>query len=559
MTKTKEELILEQTKTILDLIDQNLPSRDFKEKLDAIPKLKLQALKNALETTKATKKGSTSQNLPYLNSKTLEKGVGEVKREEAGHNPFYSSGTKDYGVSPGNKAKKSLKEGEIEREKHKNIWFAKQGATADTAIGDDDDYSSEGSNEYTDDEDNLYSFDQSNFLNRDRSYSLSSVNSSDDESSISSDDESYISSEDELDIFDRTTLPSESSERISPSTVDGDEESIDHYDGKGEDISEILGTNLSHLYLDSEKESPKIRILVENDQTSVVSKGLKGYKDYYEYKSELERDRRFGRKVEEPYISGFGKCFATSYLVADPDMNATNIGFLTEGKDKTFARIDFGKALSYQSIGTSNQFEDRLLNLTPRSYTEEMFQGIDFAGEIELISSKFDQSNTEEVIGFAMKNLREAYGNDFLNNPEIEAPLKRRMGFTPEEELTEESIKKRICHNMQNSCVELSNMAEQKMQEVFPSHPREALDAYKEAMVNGKIDYGKFVSRLEKRGVNFRDPEHFNEPMAKETSNPMLTALIEAKEATRDLGSLLQEKPHTTNFRIANAKKTRQL
>ncbi len=546
MTKSKEELISEQTNIILNLIEQNLPAREFKEKLDDIPKLKLQALKNALETTKTKK--NTSQNLSYLNRKKLEKDVGEVKKEKSGHNPFYSSGAKDYGVSPGNKAKKSIKQGEQEKEKHKNIWFAKQGATADTAIGEDDDYLSDGSTDYSDDESYISQsqehspFIQSNLFNRSRSYSLSS----DDDSS---DDESDISYNDEFNSLDRTTLPSESSNRSTPNTIEGDEENIEHYDGKGEDVSEILGTNLSHLYLDSERESPKIRILVENEKTSVVSKGLKDYKDYYEYKSELERDRRFGRKVEEPYISGFGKCFATSYLVADPDMNATNIGFLTEGNNKTFARIDFGKALSYQSIGTSNQFEDRLLNLTPRSYTEKMFQGIDFAGEIEATASRFDQSNTEAVIEFTMKNLREAYGNEFLNNPEISEPLKRRMRFSPEEELTEESIKRRVCHYMQNSCVNLRNMAESKMQEIFPSHPRDALDAYKESMVNGKIDYGKFMTQIEKKGVDFKNPDHFNTLKAKETSSPMLTSLIEAKESITKFSSISQQKKPMINIK----------
>lgn len=46
-------------------MEQNLPPKEFKDILDSIPKLKHQALKNVLETTK-TEKNSISQNLPYL-------------------------------------------------------------------------------------------------------------------------------------------------------------------------------------------------------------------------------------------------------------------------------------------------------------------------------------------------------------------------------------------------------------------------------------------------------------------------------------------------------------
>lgn len=551
MIDHKESLILKQTKLILNLMKQNLPPKEFKDKLDAIPKLKHQALKNALETTKLSK-DSAAKNLPYLNSKTLEKGVGEVKKENSSHNPFYSSGSKNIGVSPGHQAKKSIKEGELETQKHRNTWFAKQGATAETAIVDDDDFSSDDSSDYSDHEDNLqyqqYSpTNQPKLFNRERGYSLSSDDSSDDESDISSNEGD--SSVDSFDFLDETTLASESSGRRSPQYLGNRDEDIEYYDGKGEDVSEMLGTNLSHLYLDSERESPKIRILLENDKTSIVSKGLKNYKDYYEYQSEIERDRRFGREVKDPYISGFGKCFATSHLVADPDMNATNIGFITEGKNKIFARIDFGKALSYQEIVTSEQFENHLISLPPKAYSKRMFQGIDFAGEIESTISKFDKSDVEEVIGFTIKNLREAYGENFLNDPEIRDPLKRRMGVSIEEELTEELIKKRICNNMQNICTDLHNTAEKKMQEIFPIHPSAALNSYKDSMVNGKIDYGKFTSQLEKSGVDFKNPEHFNKSKAKETSNPMFIALIEAKAAIPSLPPLSTNQSSIANKR----------
>lgn len=567
MVKSKDELILEQTRIILDLMDQNLPTSEFKERLDSIPRLKLQALKNALETTKQSKE-YTSQNLSYLNSKKLEKDVGVIKKEGSDYSPFYSSGSKDYGVSPGNKAKKTIKQGEQETEKHKNIWFAKQGATADTAMGDDYDSSSDGSTEeyYSDDESynsqnqhQSANFVQSNLFSRNRSYSSSSEDSSDDDFS---DDESDISSNEDLISFDRTTLPSEFSPRNTPNFTEEDDrkeedKNSEYYDGKGEDVSEIIATNLSHLYLDSENESPKIRLLVERDKTSIVSKGIKDYKDYYQYKTELERDRRLRREVEEPYISGFGKCFATSYLLADPDMNGTNIGVVTTDKAKIFARIDFGKSLSYDSISSPEIFANDLLNRPPKVYDKKQFQGLEFAGEIESTIAKFDQSNTEEVISFTMKNLREAYGEDFLSNPEISEPLKRRMRFSPEEELTEESIKERICQNMQNSCVNLRNMAESKMQEIFPSHPRDALDAYKLSMVNGKIDYSKFIKQLEKKGVDFKNPNHFNALKAKETSNPMLTALIEAKEVVSMLPPISHEAISTTNVKKPNTIKGR--
>jgi hypothetical protein len=67
--------------------------------------------------------------------------------------------------------------------------------------------------------------------------------------------------------------------------------------------------------------------------------------------------------------------------------------------------------------------------------------------------------------------------------------------------------------------------------------------------VNGKIDYGKFMTQIEKKGVDFKNPDHFNTLKAKETSSPMLTSLIEAKESITKLSSISQQKKPMINIK----------
>lgn len=216
-------------------------------------------------------------------------------------------------------------------------------------------------------------------------------------------------------------------------------------------------------------------------------------------------------------VTGFGECFATSFLLGDIDMNMENIGVIKEGGREFFARIDFGKALSYNAhINDEGTLEYNAKLATLSEFTEEIqdtytdyLYGIDFAGEILFTIAKFDSIKIEKSLKIIIQNLKEAYGDNFLENPEIGEALRRRMGFKADEMLSEETIKNKLINNMTILSASLNEMAEIEMKKIFPHNPKIALQAYKESYIGGNINYGVFAAKLKEKGIHLGDAEQF--------------------------------------------------
>ena len=137
-----------------------------------------------------------------------------------------------------------------------------------------------------------------------------------------------------------------------------------------------------------------------------------------------------------------------------------------------------------------------------------------------------------------MQNLKEAYGDGFLTNPEIGGVLKRRMGFRADEVLSEESIKNKLITNMAILAVELNEMAERDMHKIVPLNPELAIASYRESYIDGKINYGVFAAKLKEKGINLNDTEQFK-PKHANLPKEIITQMkaMHAVEVAREIDS----------------------
>ena len=84
----------------------------------------------------------------------------------------------------------------------------------------------------------------------------------------------------------------------------------------------------------------------EGEEVFPLSKYLPNFKTVADLKFEAMRTKSPGFHLKDKEITGVGTMFATSFLTGDTDPNAGNIGLVS---GKKMARIDFGKALSFNA------------------------------------------------------------------------------------------------------------------------------------------------------------------------------------------------------------------
>ncbi len=485
MTKTKEQIIYEQTQDLIGLISRNLPTSEFEIEIAKLGKLKHASLQNAIAHIKDIEIDDKTKEI--ISDIAIAADVGNIKTR-----PFQRFAPKVVGLSEGEKVKKSIKTGEIQNEKHSNVWIKKRGAIANLE--------DEESSSFTlDDLSKDYFLDNyaPKFSIKSEEWLENDLDTSDTESEKSDTEDVSIKS---------GFTSNESTFGIAKSS---------YYDGIGEDVCEYIATNISHVFLDSEKKSPKVRLI--KDKNGDVSIGSKFLKSFTDLAYSTEKNQQHG------YVTGFGECFAASFLLGDIDMNMENIGIIKENSRNFFARIDFGKALSYNAHMNDEgllEYNDQIASLAEfqeeiQDTYQDYFHGVDFAGEVFVTIDKLETKRIEKTLKLIMRNLKEAYRDDFLTNPEIEGVLKRRMGFRAGEVLSEEKIKNKMISNMTILAVELNEMAEREMQKIFPLNPELAIASYRESYIDGQINYGVFAAKLKEKGINLNDIEQFKPEHAK--------------------------------------------
>ncbi len=289
---------------------------------------------------------------------------------------------------------------------------------------------------------------------------------------------------------------------------------------KGEEICEYIGTNLSNLIMG--ENSPKLRLYrASNGSVSLMSKFIPNFTTLRNIPSR-ERNERIKKS------NGFANFFIANVLIGDYDFHSGNVG-IREDKDGNsyIARIDNGRALSYYikrdfllntkstvtAPRTATDIRNTMLGVSGM-YSSNLFQGIDFAADLYQSSSNIDIPRMRKVIRLCLDNLREAYGNDFLNNEDIKKQLTQRLGISEKTPLQEEQIEDVIIENIERLQYELQEMAIIEMAIIFPSHPMDTIGAYIAAKgEDNQVNYDKFFEILKERVIEFdiTNPAHFNE------------------------------------------------
>lgn len=103
-----------------------------------------------------------------------------------------------------------------------------------------------------------------------------------------------------------------------------------------------------------------------------------------------------------------------------------------------------------------------MIQCEPKIYNKSLFEGVDFACELHQISKAVSEENTRKVIQLSMKNLKKAYGDNFLSNPDIKATLCKRMGIPLTTHLTEKLVENKIVENTLRVKKQLKELALQE-------------------------------------------------------------------------------------------------
>lgn len=281
--------------------------------------------------------------------------------------------------------------------------------------------------------------------------------------------------------------------------------------GPGENICEYIGTNLINHMMD--KTSPKLRL--HRDEYGGITLLSKYIEDFETLR---DKDPRIARELIRR-SENFAKFFAANVLIGDYDIHPGNVGIIT--KDRQYiGRIDNGCALSYNiersfsgrikrtltNLQSVEGFKQTMLSLS--IYSSEMFEGIEFATDLQQAISDINPEEMRQIVDLSIFNLKNAYGQDFLDNYYVAKDLGKRMGISPP--ITEEAITNTIIGNMLELKKELNEFAIAEMRHFFPSYPKKALEECVKLKKenSGFIDYKILLDNIKAAFPKFDPQQH---------------------------------------------------
>lgn len=265
-------------------------------------------------------------------------------------------------------------------------------------------------------------------------------------------------------------------------------------------VREYIASNLINQIM--EDTTPKIRLHVsEEGEVTILSKYLDNFQTF---KDLLNAER----KEIVKNAKNFANFFVGNLLVGDWDLNSGNVGFIeSEDGNKNLARIDLGLALFYSP--TNRAPFELMEEMQYKGYfSEENFTNLEFLTSLLLEKGNIDLDAIKKTLSLSFRNLRSAYGDDFLQEQTINKDLKRRLMIDKETFLTEELISKKIVNNIEDALDQVIGFVIEKAEEVFPIHSHEALDECIELKANyGHIDYALLLKNLKEKCPDF---DYFN-------------------------------------------------
>ena len=222
---------------------------------------------------------------------------------------------------------------------------------------------------------------------------------------------------------------------------------------QGEEVCEYLGTNLGTSIMGG-RLSPKFRIhkKVQENKEYVASTFIADFKTADD-----------GANMSK--AKGFARFFTRQFAIANYDIHGGNLGTTTLPNGETYwTAIDDGRALCYKYLDV-NQFKKFALSIFRNVYSKKMFHGKEFACELNTAANELDPEILRHIIKESMKNLKAAYGDDFLKHPHIKEQFKDRMGLTGK--LTEQMIEDKIIENIEARKIQLKEMAKLEAKRVI--------------------------------------------------------------------------------------------
>lgn len=324
--------------------------------------------------------------------------------------------------------------------------------------------------------------------------------------------------------------------------------------GSAELICEYIAANIRNQLMETNLFSPKTRLqeILTNDhrgELGILSKFIPNFKTLISIKKE-NPNINISNIFDD--TKGFGRLFSSFFLTGNYDLSLGNIGMVNHNGNWFFAGVDDGAGLSYhekiafkykkQHYAHSSTVSEKLLipagmfaempldsivipvawhvtaierknefliNFQKQDVKKQIFQSIDFAGEIFILLSNININKLKKVINLCLKHIKDL-NPTLLLTPELmkllSIKLARNMDCSVNLEI---DICEVIIQKISENNIQLKEMAFNVMKEIFPLHTEQAFLEYQNATKNHVVDYAELVFNLSRKGVDFNNPNHF--------------------------------------------------
>lgn len=286
--------------------------------------------------------------------------------------------------------------------------------------------------------------------------------------------------------------------------------------GIGETVCEYIGSNLIYEILGSSNRSPKVRLHKQGEKVTLLSKIIPGFSTIHD----LEKGS--GRCKDIKNAKGFTLFFYANALLCNYDIHAKNAGLCTIEDEDYWAVVDLGRALSYHMRRANIYAEGLNCGSKPLTISEYIFTifncnrgramedilynaslyAVNFSCHLLQADKKINTRYFPLIIQQSMKNLRTAYGDDFLTHPEVHAQLTRRMGLDGKTPLTEESVTDSIMGHVNRLREDARATSRKRIAEIFALDPDIVAESYVQSLEGKHLNYNRFFALLEKKNID---------------------------------------------------------